>query len=753
MKKLLFQILFLLPALSSMSQAFLLVSGTVTELNTGNPIANQAVIIHNDSSSGTYFYHTTLTNSSGFYMDTIINGGSQGNLYVGTVDCQNYMHLQSFVYTPALNSFTADFAICYSNNPCAAGFTHQQTQPLTVQFTDASTGGGNLRNWMFGDGSTSSQANPSHTYSVPGYYDVTLTIGALGTTCYNAVTQTILVQDSTGGGCQAAFVMIPDSVNTPPNTFYFEDYSSGNNIHSYFWNFGDGTSQYVTFPGNPNVVHTYLQAGTYTACLTIQSADSSCYDMTCLTFVIGSGGGCQANFTEYSDSVNTTNQYHFIDMSAGNIISWNWNFGDPASGPNNISSVQNPAHIFTVPGTYNVCLTIHGADTTCYDVTCHTIVVGGGSGCQANFSYGTDPALGDHTIAFTDLSSGNPTAWSWSFGDGTAGTVQNPVHTYAGPGTYIVCLTITGNNCTSTFCQNVVITDSTAYHQVYGQVFAGNFPVTDGLAMIFSVDTTGSYTPYVAVFPLDSNGVYYFTMVPDGNYYILAIPFDPSGYLPTYYGNTISWTQATLISLGTPNNPYNINLVLSDQMTPGPGSASGQINMGDVSNSMVDKVNMILLNSQGKAIGFTPVSTTGEFDFSTLAYGTYYLHAEMPGITSDYVMFTVSAAKPHTDVVMTFTGNKILGIGETAALASSWSVFPNPVVEKLTINIELKQGINAEAGIYDMTGRLVENKRVFLNEGINTIDISTASLPSGIYFLRLFSKEGLLFSTKLVKTQ
>ena len=242
-------------------------------------------------------------------------------------------------------------------------------------------------------------------------------------------------------------------------------------------------------------------------------------------------------------------------------------------------------------------------------------------------------------------------------------------------------------------------------------------------------------------------------MVPDGNYYILAIPFDSNGYLPTYYGNTISWTQATLITLGTPNNPYNINLVLCDQMTPGPGSASGQINMGDVSNIMVDKVNMILLNSQGKAIGFTHVSASGAFDFSTLAYGTYYLHAEMPGVTSDYVMISISAAKPHTDVVMTFTGNKILGIGEANSIVNNWSVYPNPITDNLTVNINLKQGTKTEVGIYDMTGKQVIRDEVYMHDGSNITSLSVSSLPTGIYMLRISSNEGLILTSKLIKTR
>jgi PKD repeat protein len=476
--------------------------------------------------------------------------------------------------------------------------------------------------------------------------------------------------------------------------------------------------------------------------------------MTCDTLVVGTGAGCHAAFIAMPDSINSSSQYLFFDQSSGNITTWLWNFGDPGSGTNNTSTAQNPTHIFNTPGSYNVCLTIHGSDSTCYDITCQTIVIGGGSGCQANFSYLANPAPDNHTISFTDLSTGPPTAWFWNFGDGTSSNLQNPVHTFTGPAlVHTVCLTITGNNCTSTFCQNVVIQDSVTYHQVYGQVFAGNFPISLGLAMIFSLDTNTNYQPFVAVCPIDSNGVYYFTQVPDGNYYIMAIPMDSNGYLPTYYGNTISWEQATIVALGTANNPYNINLVASDQMTSGPGSASGQINMGDLPTSMLDKINMILMNEQGKAIGFTKVSSSGAFDFPSLAYGVYYMHPEMPGITSDNIKVTLTAEKPHSDVVMTFNGKSILGIRDVVSFVNRWSVYPNPVVDHITISLDLKKGIKAEVSIYNMTGQLVESREVNLNDGANSIGIPTASLPEGIYSLRVYSKEGLIISTKVVKTR
>ena len=754
MKKLLLPILFLMLTLPAITQNLVSISGIITDTATGNPIPNHAVTISNDSSAGWFYYQTVYTNSYGFYVDTVpVPLNTQGTLFIRTVDCQNYWHQVAVTFLPSVLHFTVNFSICYSNNPCAAGFYSQQMQALAVQFTDASVGGGNIRQWIFGDGGTSTQMNPVHLYGQPGYYNVTLTIGALGTTCYNSMTQTIHVWDSIGGGCHAAFVAYPDS--NALYSYQFWNQSTGNNIGMFTWNFGDGTTQTVAFPGNPNVSHVYVQPGNYLVCLTIQSNDSSCFDVTCDTLVVGTGGGgCNAAFLAVPDSMGPAHQYQFIDQSFGSqaIVTWLWDFGDPTSGTMNTSTLQNPVHIFNTPGTYNVCLTIYGA-ANCSDVSCMTIFVGSGPGCQAFFTYNTNPSTGNYTVNFTDMSSGNPTGWQWVFQPGFVSTLQNPTFTFGEPGIYPVCLTITGDSCSSTYCQNVVIQDSLNFHQVWGHVSAGNVPVSMGMVMIISLDTNANFQPIVEVTPLDSMGGYYFNLIPDGSYYILATPYDSNGYLPTYYGNVISWELATLVTLGTPNNPYNINLVPADQMTPGPGSTSGQINMGDMPTTMMDQVNMILKNAQGNAIGFTKVSTSGAFGFPTMAYGTYWLHPEMPGITSDNIMVVLTPEKPHANVVMTFTGNNILGIKDEPSLVNHWSVYPNPFSDNLTVSINMKQGTKAEAGIYNVTGQLVSTTQLTLHEGINTIGIPASSMPSGIYTLRIYSKDGLLFNTKLVKTR
>jgi PKD repeat protein len=65
-------------------------------------------------------------------------------------------------------------------------------------------------------------------------------------------------------------------------------------------------------------------------------------------------------------------------------------------------------------------------------------------------------------VTFTDQSSGNPTGWNWTFGDGGTSTIQNPLHTYTDPGTYTVSLTATNayGNDTETKTGYITVTEA-----------------------------------------------------------------------------------------------------------------------------------------------------------------------------------------------------------------------------------------------------------------------------------------------------
>ncbi len=150
-----------------------------------------------------------------------------------------------------------------------AGFSADKTSgaaPLTVQFTDQSTGSITSYAWDFGDGGTSSLKNPAHTYTAAGTYTVTLTVTGHGGSDSETRTSFITVTESTDAPV-AEFTANTTS-GVVPQTVQFTDTSVGT-IISRLWSFGDGTFvENVT-----EIIHTYTTPGNYTASLTVSGPD------------------------------------------------------------------------------------------------------------------------------------------------------------------------------------------------------------------------------------------------------------------------------------------------------------------------------------------------------------------------------------------------------------------------------------------------------------------------------------------------
>jgi len=131
-----------------------------------------------------------------------------------------------------------------------------------------------------------------------------------------------------------------------------------------------------------------------------------------------------------STGIATTTTFIFTDQSTGTITSRQWNFGDGV-----VSSLANPNHIYVAAGTYTVILTVFGNGgqsqaTRTIGVSAPAPVV---PNVSAVFDFSpASPNVRD-SVTFVDRTTGSPTSWSWSFGDGSISGAQNPVHAYQAP--------------------------------------------------------------------------------------------------------------------------------------------------------------------------------------------------------------------------------------------------------------------------------------------------------------------------------
>ncbi len=236
----------------------------------------------------------------------------------------------------------------------------------STTFSDTSTGTPTKWWWDFGDGSTSTAQNPSHTYTAGGSYVVSLTASNATGQDSKVVNNFITVN----GAPQAAFaadytygvVSTSDAPsNGGPQGTLFRDKSTGNPT-SWSWNFGDGQASTLQ---NPTHVYTYTGApGTWNVTLTATNAyGSTQVTKNALVYVKPVG----AKFTMSPATGPAPLTVTFSDCSAGSPTSWSWTFGDGGS-----STAQNPTHVYASYGRFTVSLTVYsslGNDSASQQVT------------------------------------------------------------------------------------------------------------------------------------------------------------------------------------------------------------------------------------------------------------------------------------------------------------------------------------------------------------------------------------------------
>lgn len=159
-------------------------------------------------------------------------------------------------------------------DPLVASFIAQPqngTAPLGVQFIDSSSGNDITNwNWNFGDGSTSTDRNPAHTYPQAGAYVATLTVAGPLYPDVKSSSMTITVTSPPPPPLPlvASYSATPVS-GVAPLSVQFTDTSTGDNITSWSWTFGDNAGSTLRSPA-----HIYTQPGRYTVTLSVNGTSN-----------------------------------------------------------------------------------------------------------------------------------------------------------------------------------------------------------------------------------------------------------------------------------------------------------------------------------------------------------------------------------------------------------------------------------------------------------------------------------------------
>jgi gliding motility-associated-like protein len=346
--------------------------------------------------------------------------------------------------------------------------------PLTVKFADVSTSDASSpiigRTWYFGDGSSSTEQNPSHVYSNVGTYAVELVVKTancqqnIKKTDVVVVTEPPVLDFSTSPGASCG-----------PETVQFTNTSTklGKNP-TYEWEFRDANGNIIGTSTLESPAILFTAPTSYTAKLTVRDA-SGCTSTLTKNNVFAISNNYITDFSHTINPgtcspINVTFTSQFLTASTGGQ-QVNWEVIDPATNAiiGTFSGINPPAYSFASAGTYKIRVTSSGGTYNCPPVTINKdISIQSGGEARFTATNNTDCKL-PLTASFDGSSStgvvGN--SYEWNFGDGQTGTGVSPNHIYTNYGSYTVQLTITdANGCKNTMTKEHEVRISEVYSRL-----------------------------------------------------------------------------------------------------------------------------------------------------------------------------------------------------------------------------------------------------------------------------------------------
>ncbi|MDZ4795078.1 MAG: PKD domain-containing protein [Bacteroidota bacterium] len=360
-----------------------------------------------------------------------------GNFSIAPNPVHTYTGSGTFIATLITFSTAGCQDTARSNPIVIGGFNNSFTAPLSacinevVTFTNTSVPVPGSANWTFGDGGIASGINATHTYTVPGTYNVWLYNTFAN--CRDSVMKPITINPRP----VADFTAPITASCQPPLTVNFQDLSTGGAV-SWQWNFGDGGSSTLQNPS-----YTYNTYGSFTVRL-ITTNGFGCTDTVVRNNYIRIQ---RASISITGLPVRGCIPYTItpipVIISVDAITSYEWDFGDGGT-----STAPAPVYTYLTQGTYSVRLIIT-TSTGCRDTLIVNNAVRVGSKPIADFSAVPIPVCGRQPVYFTDLSV-PADEWLWDFGDGGTSTIKNPSYSYNDTGYFTVRLIATNNGCPDT---------------------------------------------------------------------------------------------------------------------------------------------------------------------------------------------------------------------------------------------------------------------------------------------------------------
>ncbi len=387
-------------------------------------------IIFINSSTGpnlTYLWNFGDGNTS-TVSDPVHAYTTEGNFVISLVITDRYGCLDSMISNIQIAAPHAGFTVSDTLSTCP---------PLIASFTNTSVNA-NTITWDFGDGSTSTGANPVHIYNNPGIFLAKIFVTGPGNNCADTITQRIVVRGPIG-------TFTYDPLNgCSPHTVNFIAITLDN--PSFIWDFNDGTT--VTTPDSL-ISYTYTLPGSYVPKMIMVDPGGCQVPVTGIDTI--NVYGVKANFGHDGQPRCNIGIIQFSDSSIIRDASavYTWDFGDGGT-----SNLTNPTHLYTAPGQYTPQLIVV-TNRGCRDTATSNVPVAIVASPQADFNNtlsGCTPLTANFS-AFLNVPDTSAISWFWSLGNGDTSNLQNPpAQIYSTTQVYQVTLIATN----STGCKDTV---------------------------------------------------------------------------------------------------------------------------------------------------------------------------------------------------------------------------------------------------------------------------------------------------------
>ena len=567
-------------------------------------------------------------------------------------------------------------------------------------------------NWNFGDGNSSTVANPTHSYAQAGSYTAQLTVTDDGGAT-DVATAGVTVTDIAGTGILFSEIFY-DTPGTDSDEEWIEIYNStGSSLSLDNWTVTDnnGTGSVYTFPAN-----TTIESGTYLTVAANSVGFNSLYSY-------------DADLYGSVPALNNTGDALLLKNSTGQLIdAVAWEGGASAGLPNGWGSASDPS----APTGSTILRTSSGTDTDSFS----DWSIAGSNGnpetqtppnsapiASANGAYsGTVGTAVSFSSAGSSDSDGAIAGYLWDFGDGNTSTSANPSHTYQTDGTFTVSLTVTDDDgATGVDATSADVAPAPTGGVVISEVFYDT-PGTDSDEEWIELFNAGGTTIDISGWTItDNNGTGSTYTYPGnaslapGTFYTVAS--DRKGFKKLYSKNADKFASIPALNNG------GDALVLKDgsgtiiDAVAWEGGASSGIPTGWGSTSNPSSVT-------GSSIVRADIFVdTDSFSDWTTASGNGNPNTQSDGAVS-------SEALPEGEELFT----------EELPTEVTLGNYPNPFNPSTNIHFTLTESNNVRLTVYNMIGQEVAVLvNGFKNAGKHDVTFDATNLSTGVYIYRLVS--------------